>query len=1045
MSKYKKPKVGFLDHVAGKQNEPTLDDLVKNVQESSDNVEKPEPIVEKKEEQKQTPIVEEKKPVAPPVDPTMGSYIKATQNDPTSAKGSFDEKITEGYVPPVPQEKKPQSDPSKMSAYQKAVHERSLKEKKKMQEAADLLGGDLEKPVTQADLKQIKASLASLGGGGLGEHEVIEIAKEYAAPLDSDADSNLKFFLEHYDSVADVLRVATDYETPDFDSDFGTKTTNDLPEPSFVGFSDSYNKYFTEERARASIQSIDSAIIFDQVTGNIAFNQNFEGRYTSKNFDSDFSLKNTDSLAEGSENLYYTDSRARSAISSGDSFIIYDSETGVITFEASVIPEGYTSLDFDSDFLLKNTDSLSEGSENLYYTDSRSRSAISSADSYIEYDSTTGVFTFNESLLPEGYTTLDFDSDFDSAIHVVGGIIDRLDSLDARCDSEDIEIANLKNKVESLDINSAIEVQWDKILSFDSNTDSVPRGEYGVHFDGNGTEYVNVDKFYFNCFDRNDVFVPFAGTLDSDDIVIISDSDGGIARYIVTGLTDFGNHFRVDVNALLGMGGPADTISAKLYPATDNSSLAPYDYVDAADKIIQDQIDSDLPLKYVEVAGDTMTGALNMDAQINMNAGGGRNKVINLASPTNEYHAANKIYVDAADSNLQSQIDALDSAIDSDHAWAVGKFDDLDSNYVNRDGDTMTGSLTIDSADLSVNYGNITVKGTDKYIRAVNGAKLQSNILRSVGNSNITISRNGVRRLLIGTNSLVADKKIKYNSGYNVDSYTSDLAGTDSYTLMPKWYVDSAIENSSFSVDSDLFVSTAGDSMTGALTISRPEGSIALKINKDDQDRIRVRSNGHINWTGDATDARLNKDGGNFTISLNNDTYMKFDLNQSEIEVDKTLTLAAPDPVINLPNNSDVGQLASNSNRRLYWGQNNVGIDVPLDLNAGTALRIKPDDGENQNIEFFKNKSNTDLSDINVKLVGNSTYNRLRIMGGSNQSVMLMQFTSGGAIQFGRDFSMLNHKITSLADLFNPNRQQLRIMSTITHTVETHLIMRFSS
>ena len=162
----------------------------------------------------------------------------------------------------------------------------------------------------------------------------------------------------------------------------------------------------------------------------------------------------------------------------------------------------------------------------------------------------------------------------------------------------------------------------------------------------------------------------------------------------------------------------------------DNVNLAPYSYVDAQDKVIQDQIDSDLPLKYVEVAGDTMTGSLTLDS----------------------------------------------------------------------------------GANINVEYGNITVKGTDKYIRAVNGAKLQSNTLRSVGNSNITISRNGERRLLIGTNSLVADRKIKYNSGYNRDSYTSDLAGTDSYTLMPKWYVDEAASGQEF------FVNVTGDSMTGALS-----------------------------------------------------------------------------------------------------------------------------------------------------------------------------------------------------------------------------------
>ena len=177
MSKYKKPKVGFLDHVAGKQDDPTLDDLVKNVQENVGEVEKPEPIVEKKEQPK-TPVIKEKK-----VDPTMGSYLEATQNDPTSAKGSFDQKITENYVPPVRQDNKLKTDSKKMSAYQKAVHERSIKQNQKVQEAADLLGGEPEKPVTQADLRQIKVSLASLGGGGIGQNEAIEIAKESNAEI----------------------------------------------------------------------------------------------------------------------------------------------------------------------------------------------------------------------------------------------------------------------------------------------------------------------------------------------------------------------------------------------------------------------------------------------------------------------------------------------------------------------------------------------------------------------------------------------------------------------------------------------------------------------------------------------------------------------------------------------------------------------------------------------------------------------------------------------------------------------------------------------
>ncbi|NDB65925.1 MAG: hypothetical protein EB168_09705, partial [Euryarchaeota archaeon] len=37
------------------------------------------------------------------------------------------------------------------------------------------------------------------------------------------------------------------------------------------------------------------------------------------------------------------------------------------------------------------------------------------------------------------------------------------------------------------------------------------------------------------------------------------------------------------------------------------------------------------------------------------------------------------------------------------------------------------------------------------------------------------------------------------NAGYNRDSYTSDLVGEDSYTLMPKWYIDSAVGASDLS------------------------------------------------------------------------------------------------------------------------------------------------------------------------------------------------------------------------------------------------------
>ncbi len=85
----------------------------------------------------------------------------------------------------------------------------------------------------------------------------------------------------------------------------------------------------------------------------------------------------TDSVSEGSTNLYYTDARARAAISEGSTQLSYNSGTGVLT---------YTQGD---------TDTVAEGS-NQYYTDGRARAAISVSGS-LSYNSTTGVISYTDS------------------------------------------------------------------------------------------------------------------------------------------------------------------------------------------------------------------------------------------------------------------------------------------------------------------------------------------------------------------------------------------------------------------------------------------------------------------------------------------------------------------------------------------------------------------------------------------------------------------------------------------------------------------------
>ncbi len=80
----------------------------------------------------------------------------------------------------------------------------------------------------------------------------------------------------------------------------------------------------------------------------------------------------SDDIGEGSSNLYFTNARARGSLSigsegsaSGNGAIAYNSSTGVFTYTPPVISG-----------LSGNTDDLSEGSSNLYYTDTRSNAAI---------------------------------------------------------------------------------------------------------------------------------------------------------------------------------------------------------------------------------------------------------------------------------------------------------------------------------------------------------------------------------------------------------------------------------------------------------------------------------------------------------------------------------------------------------------------------------------------------------------------------------------------------------------------------------------------
>jgi hypothetical protein len=126
-----------------------------------------------------------------------------------------------------------------------------------------------------------------------------------------------------------------------------TLDTDDISEGS--------NEYFTQTRARQSL-SAGTAISYNNGTGVIAV---------------DASQLDTDDIAEGITNHYFTDSRAKDAAGSllnnstqSNIVISYDQNTQQLTVTAE---DGFAGHD---------TDDLGEGESNLYFTDARAINAI---------------------------------------------------------------------------------------------------------------------------------------------------------------------------------------------------------------------------------------------------------------------------------------------------------------------------------------------------------------------------------------------------------------------------------------------------------------------------------------------------------------------------------------------------------------------------------------------------------------------------------------------------------------------------------------------
>ena len=203
-----------------------------------------------------------------------------------------------------------------------------------------------------------------------------------------------------YNSATGVFQFDVEqvYTKANFDSDFNiaidSATTSDLSEGS--------NLYYTVARFDTRLASKTTA---DLTEGS---NLYYTTVRVDSDFDASFALASTDSLSEGTTNLYYTDARVNTAfdtrlatkntgnLAEGSNLYYTDAradarvnlQTGsnlnLSSKSTSDLSEGtnkyYTTVrvdsDFDASFALASTDSLSEGSTNLYFTNTRADARV---------------------------------------------------------------------------------------------------------------------------------------------------------------------------------------------------------------------------------------------------------------------------------------------------------------------------------------------------------------------------------------------------------------------------------------------------------------------------------------------------------------------------------------------------------------------------------------------------------------------------------------------------------------------------------------------
>mgnify|MGYP001495553499 CR=1 FL=1 len=196
---------------------------------------------------------------------------------------------------------------------------------------------------------------------GTNQYFTVERAQDALGP--SFVHSNHTNITATYDDASGEIRIAAAQQFNDSDARHAL-TVVDSGGYGHLNYNQTAGllqyKGVTSTEIKSLFSATGTGFTYDSASGQFTFSP--AATYNKARFDSDFNLTSTDSLSEGSNNLYFTESRVNTV------------------------------------FGKRTTDSLSEGTTNKYYTDTRARNALtvidSGGDGRLTYVASTGRLTY---------------------------------------------------------------------------------------------------------------------------------------------------------------------------------------------------------------------------------------------------------------------------------------------------------------------------------------------------------------------------------------------------------------------------------------------------------------------------------------------------------------------------------------------------------------------------------------------------------------------------------------------------------------------------